>query len=154
MRNLHHIKIYYNTPFFLDILASFNIIVDPEIDKNILRRFIIGHNMTTMKQPIRSQVKRTIMVPAEFNYSTKIDLFFSYPKENLLKFIKENGIEEESVTEIDVLELDDEMFFEVTYTSLETDQELAIRQRRVDIFNSMLAHQKEIDDKCYSLQNK
>lgn len=153
MRNLHHIGIRYNTPSFLSVLAELNIIVSPEQDKQAIRRFLMGHNMTPVAHPVRSSVKRTLSIPAEFNDTGGLNSFFDSGKEQLLSALSEHGICENDVQGVDVYHDDGQNFFEVTYMGPENDQELAKRQRYADIFNSMLSNQEAIDAKCYHIHS-
>ncbi len=148
MRNLHHIGIRYNHPLFISILAELNIIVDLEKDKNALRRFIIGQNMQNPIQPIKTLVTRSVSFPFSLESHNHIDLLLNSQKEELQHKISEFNIDPESITNIDPFIQDNQLFFEISFNQIETEQELSIRQRYFDIFSLLLSKQSEIYQKC------
>lgn len=145
MRNLHRERIHFDTPWFIDVLADLIIDVDPPVDKRALRRFIMGELLVPMTEPQRSLVKRTTEIQANFDNADSIEEYFKGATTALLARVKKKGIEPDSI--VDCVGYNDDYgndMYEISFMSPETDTELAVRKRHVDIFNQILSNQDAI----------
>lgn len=150
--NLHRIGVYYNSPFFLEIIAGLGIDVEAERDRLVLRRFLMGELMTPMAMPERSFVSRTICTPVTCSISGSIGSLTIDVDAELLAAIRDNGYEPEAIKDVTVESFisDDQLNFEICFKSLETDAEFLARKNRAEKFNAILAMKDDIYQQIYS----
>jgi hypothetical protein len=144
MRNLHYDKIYFDTPWFLSLLTEFGINADPIEYKSSIRRFIIGEKLVPMADAVRREVARQVDFPMNFEDATNVDTFFAHCNSSLLEKIHAHGIDPNCITRVESFEQDNESKIDVTFTTMETDEEVAIRQRKADVFNMILINKDAI----------
>ena len=146
MRNLHLEGIRYNTLWFIEMLNALGLEVSPEQDRRAIRRFLMGEKMVAIAQPERMSVNRTTSVPVDGLDGCSIDEVQSNVGSSLRSVLSEHNIDPESVTEVTIYadEVTRGLCAEVSYSSLESDSELAERQAFTDTFNLMLANQTHI----------
>ena len=147
MRNLHRERIYYNTAWFIALLAEMGLHFEPEKDERILRRFIIGEKMYPMPTPERSEVRATIELPLNIdNSASSVAGLVGGFDDALRDALRTRGIDEASITHAEHYTDSDNggTYVEVTYMRPETDAELAQRQDFVTKFNALVAQKDEI----------
>ena len=147
MKNLHHFRIYYNSPQLLKAFESVGLEVDPKRDEMASRRFIMGERHTEMKDPVRSKVQREADVLLDDSVYSSFSQLIAGTASHYQVFLKDKGIAEEDIVSCDLApnpERHDGVDLHITYKAMESDAEFASRQRYARIFNTMLAHRDEI----------
>jgi hypothetical protein len=146
MRNLHLENIRYDTPSLMVILDDLSIEASPELDRDAIRRFLMGHLLTSIKDPVRRDMVRNIEIPLKFDNSGGVDDFFKDAKQSLLATLECRGVDLSASKETLVQQFNNfgVSMFDIFYTSPETESEMAKRQRYVYVFNQLLLHKDAI----------
>lgn len=146
MRNLHLEGIRYNTLWFIEMLNSMGLDISPEQDMRAIRRFLLGQKMVAVAQPERMLVNRTAVVPVDGLDGCSIGEMQENVGSSLHSVLAEHNIESGLVTNLTIYadEVTRGLCAEVSYSSLESDGELAERQAFADKFNLLLANETQI----------
>jgi len=115
------------------------------LTKMALYRFFMGENLTPIPKPIRREVVNTASVPVDSCFVGDVDAFFERMKCALKRALHDKGIEMGDLQLIDIESSHDgSSCFEVSYLAPESDSELLKRQRKADVFKTLLTHQNEL----------
>ena len=152
MRNLHLERLYYNTPEFVAILHELGVSVEPERNKQTIRRFLLGEKLAPISSPVRSEVKTNIEIPATSHGKT-ISEFFGRAEAALRGSLAEKGISEDKIVNIELLCPSDGegLKYFVEYLAPEPEGKFALRIENAELFNQMLRLQGEIYQKVDAL---
>jgi hypothetical protein len=153
MRNLHRDRIYFDTPWFIEILSDLKINVVPKRDERILRRFIMGEKMNPISypQPISDLINSEIPCSFAFDECTPDNLAMLGPdKESIEVDLKSANISLSDVKSIELIADDSEFKYVVIHSVMQSESKLLRRREQASLFNEMILN----TDKIYTAIDK
>ncbi len=139
-RNLHLNRIYFNTPWFLELLAGFGLDIDATADERVLRRFLMGENTRHLEVKERLRVHDQTSIDMDDCEGVGIDDFFGNMQAQLVEPLTTRGISLDDVTRIEL----GQGTYEVVYTRLQNDAEHEARRRFAYLANMLEALRPQI----------